>query len=91
MSAAESRMSTVPVDSTDGRFLPVQVSLSEAIAQADMILCRELVGLGRKVSEAELELQPEEVGLFYVPFHLENYFYVDSALNAVSLEKTLLE
>ena len=56
-----------------------------------MIVCRELVDRGYKLPEEDLVLKPRDIGLVFVPFHLENYFYIDSVINAVSLERTLLD
>jgi len=91
MSAAQSRVQTGVVESLDERFLPVRIGPGEALALAEMIVCRELVDKGHKLPEGGLALEPTEIGLVYIPFHLENYFYVDSILNAVSVEKTLVE
>jgi len=91
ISAAQSRIQTGAVESLDERFLPVRIGPGEALALAEMIVCRELVDKGHKLPEGGLALEPTELGLVYIPFHLENYFYVDSVLNAVSVEKTLVE
>lgn len=91
MSAAITRIPTVPVESMDERFLSVRVSLAEAVALAEMMICKEWISLGRDMTGPETEIKPQAAGLIYVPFRLENYFYVDSVLNAVSMEKTLLE
>lgn len=91
MTAAKSQLQTHAVEVMDERFMPVQVSLAEATARATMIVARECLKLGNDVDFNGFDLTPVEVGLFYVPFRLENYFYVDSVLNAVTVEKTLLE
>ncbi len=91
MTAASLKMPVTTVDELDDRFLNVRVSLTEAIAQAEVIITREMINLGRRGDEAVMELTPLEVGLLYVPFRAENYFFVDTVLGAVSMEKTLLE
>jgi hypothetical protein len=91
MSAAHLRMSSSSIDRMDQRFLSVRVGLAEAIALAEMIVYRELVERGFRLPEEEIEIQPKEFGLVFVPFHLESYFYVDSALNAIGMERTLIE
>lgn len=91
MSAAQGKLPTEVVESLDDRFLPVRVGQAEALALAEMIVCRELVDRGHKVPEEGIAINPQSVTLVFVPFHLENYFYVDSVLNAVTLERTLLD
>lgn len=91
MSAAQGKMQTEPVESFDERYLPVRVGVAEALALAEMIICRELVDRCYKLPEEDLVLEPQDIGLVFVPFHLENYFYIDSVINAVSLERTLLD
>jgi|GEM_PF-530065 len=91
ISAAQSRVPTGVVESLDERFLPVRIGPGEALALAEMIVCRELVDKGHKLPDDGLALRPTEIGLVYIPFHLENYFYVDSVLNVVGVEKTLVE
>jgi hypothetical protein len=90
MTAAQGKIPTEAVESLDERFLPVRIGLSEALALAEIIICRELLDKGLNLPD-RLDFEPTNVGLVYVPFHLENYFYIDSVLNAVSLEKTLVE
>jgi hypothetical protein len=91
MSAAQGKMPMEAVESLDERFLPVRIGLTEALALAEIIICRELLDRGLKLPESSLALEPTSVGLVYVPFHLKNYFYVDSVLNAVSVERALVE
>ncbi len=91
MSAAITRIPTVSVESMDERFLSVRVSLTEAVALAEMMVCRKWISLGREMTGPETEIKPLQAGLIFVPFRLENYFYVDSVLNAISMEKTLLD
>lgn len=91
MSAAIPRIPKAPVDKMDERYLSVRVSLSEAVALAEIMVCKEWITLGRDMTGPETEIIPTAAGLLYVPFRLENYFYVDTVLNVVSLEKTLME
>jgi len=91
MSAAHGRFEVSTVEELNDRFPAVKIGLSEAIALAEMIIYRELVERGHRLPEEDIVLSPEDCGLTFVPFHLENYFYVDSALNAIGVEKTLIE
>jgi hypothetical protein len=91
MSVAQGRMTRTMVEKLDERYLPVRIGRGQALALAEMIVCRELVDHGHKLPEEGLELVPSEVGLVYVPFRQANYFYVDTVINAVSAEKSLIE
>jgi len=91
MSAAITRIPTVSVESLDERFLSVRVSLAEAVAMAEMMVCKEWISVGRDMTGPETKIEPVAAGLIYVPFRLENYFYVDSVMGAISMEKTLLD
>lgn len=91
MSAAHGRMEVATIDEIEESFPAVRIGLAEAIALAEMIVYRELVDRGYKLPEEDMELIPEDYGLTYIPFHLENYFYVDSALHAIGVEKSAIE
>jgi hypothetical protein len=90
MTVASPRIPAHPVEQLDSRFLSVRVGLPEAIARAEMLLIKELMALGRRDQDLKVELTPVEIGLTYVPFRADSYFYVDTVLGAVSLEQTLL-
>lgn len=90
MTTAATKMPSSRVDELDERCLAVRISLTEAVAHAEMIVARELLMLGKRGADAEVTLEPTEAGLLYVPFKLQNYFYTDTSIGAVSLEKTLL-
>jgi len=91
MSTAQYKMPTQAVESLDERFLPVRIGLTEALALAEIIICRELLDKGFDLPKSDLLLEPISVGMVYVPFHLENYFYIDSILNAVSVEQAVVK
>ncbi len=91
MTTAQSRFATEVVEVMDDRYLPVQIGPDEARAMAEVIICRELIDHGLALPEKDLEIVPTEIGLVYVPFHSESYFYVDSTLNAVSFERALVD
>jgi predicted RNA-binding Zn-ribbon protein involved in translation (DUF1610 family) len=91
MSTAQRKMSTETIESLDERFLPVRIGLPEALALAEIIICRELLDKGLELPDSSLDLEPASVGLVYIPFHRQDYFYIDSVLNAVSMERTLVE
>ncbi|MBN1211638.1 MAG: hypothetical protein JXA92_03595 [candidate division Zixibacteria bacterium] len=93
MSAAAPQLNLVPTETYDRRFRPVNRCLEDALALADIIIYRaQLERLSTFHCNIEkFEFHPSEVSLFYTPFHPENYFYVDSALNAITFEKNLVE
>jgi len=92
MSAAVKQFNMKPAVNFDRRFRPVNLRLSEAITLANVLIYREQldkrVAFTNKVEQ--VEFNPSEAGLFFAPFHHENYFYVDSVLNAITFEKTLV-
>lgn len=90
ISAALPKINLVPAERLDEHFMRVNVSLSEALTLAEVIIYREMAARGRKVSAGESEFNPMEVSLFYAPFHPQSYFYVDSILGAVTFEKSLI-
>ena len=91
MTTAQERFTTATLETTDDRFLPVQIGLDEALALAETIVCRELLDHGLLLPDGDLEVAPTEVGLVYVPFRSEGYFCVDSVLDAVSFERVLVD
>lgn len=70
-------------------FLPVTLGLSEAEIMAEAILYCSQLKKNPGVKASEFEIHPEDVRLFYAPFHPENYFYVDSLDGAVTFEKSV--
>jgi predicted RNA-binding Zn-ribbon protein involved in translation (DUF1610 family) len=91
MSAAQGRMATETVGELDDRYQPVRIGASEALALAEIIVCRELLDKGHHLPDDDLGLKPQDIGLVYVPFRLKNYFYIDAVLDAVSVERKLLD
>ncbi|MBD3258462.1 hypothetical protein GF377_08510 [candidate division GN15 bacterium] len=90
MTSAGKRLPTRVITELHERCLSVRVGLNEAVAQAEMIVVKELLKLGKRADQAEIEFNPTEIGLLYVPFKLQNYFFTDTALGAVSMERMLL-
>ncbi len=91
MSAACARLEMAVVDGPDGRFLPVTVGPSEAIILGQAIIYREEISKDARSEPGDVNLQVQQARLFYAPFHLEQYFYVDSAIGAVTVEKSLVD
>ncbi|MFZ5981865.1 MAG: hypothetical protein ACOYVF_14690 [Candidatus Zixiibacteriota bacterium] len=92
MSAAVGQFKMTQAINFDRRFRPVNLRLSEAVTLANVLIYREQLdkraAFTNKVER--VEFKPTEAGLFFAPFHHENYFYVDSTFNAVTFEKTLV-
>jgi hypothetical protein len=74
-----------------GDFLPANVSCAEAMALAQVILTRDVIGKGKRLPAEGLDLKFGEISLFYAPFHPESYFYVDSCLSALTFERSLAD
>jgi predicted RNA-binding Zn-ribbon protein involved in translation (DUF1610 family) len=85
------RMSMQPIDKHDHRFLPVEISMTEALTLAEILLYREMLVKNPDLTADSTKIRPEQVGLVYVPFHPEYYFYVDSVIGSVTFEKSLID
>jgi predicted RNA-binding Zn-ribbon protein involved in translation (DUF1610 family) len=90
ISGAVAKLSLHESQEMGENYLPVAIGLTEAGALAQVALMREVVGKAEELPRAPGDLPFEEVSLFYVPFHPESYFLVDSYLGAVTFEKTLV-
>ena len=90
MSSAMPRFELNVTENFDRRFAPVSVSSSEGLVYATICIFREESAKGLPAGRERTEFTPEEVSLFYAPFHPEDYFYVDSVINAITFEKTLV-
>ncbi len=91
ISAAYPRLEVEPAERFDGRYLPVSVSSGEALLLADLFIRREAYVPGLEYRNEPEAVVPTDIGLFYAPFRAQNYFFVDSVLEAVTFEKTLVE
>jgi len=91
MTAAHTKLTTSRTSMLDSRFMPVAISQSEARAHAELLICREMMEMGNRSPEVEVDLKATESGLIYVPFQLQNYFYVDAILKAVTMERSLID
>jgi hypothetical protein len=90
MSAAYPRFSMNELYKVKSNFLPVNVTVSDALNYAKIFIRHEeLDNKSFKSSEVNIP-NFNNARLFYVPFNLENYFYIDSILEAVTLEKSLI-
>ncbi len=72
------------------QFRAATLSSAEAIALAQVVLTRNLVEQGTPLQRHCPEINCEKILLFYAPFRAENYFYIDSYLDAVTFERTLV-
>lgn len=87
MTSALPRLQTGSSEENRCRPVPVTVSLSEAMTLAEIVLYAALVSARPGVDRKSISLRPDEAGLLYAPFHRDNYFLIDSALNAVTFEE----
>ncbi len=71
-------------------FQSVDISLPEAITHAEMCLFCEKAVKQPNLSPDKVKINPRSVELLYAPFHEENYFYVDSVINAVTFAKNTI-
>jgi predicted RNA-binding Zn-ribbon protein involved in translation (DUF1610 family) len=91
MSPAISKFGFSPINSFDQRYLPVNVGVAEALVLAEAILLREQMGRELHLIDQTREFASDDISLVFAPFHPESYFYVDSALGAVTFERTLVD
>ncbi len=89
VSTASTKLDFAPVECLDERFAPVDVWPSLGIILASVANSRYALEKTKRLPAQELPLSREDVVLCFIPFKLENYFYVDSVLNSVTFEKTL--
>jgi len=76
--------------SFDKRFKSVQIGPSEAIALAQVIYARERMGISNSLSINDITPLVKELKLFYMPFHPEQYFMLDSISNSITFVKSAL-
>jgi len=90
MSTAASKLEREESAEPDSRFAAANISPSEALVLARVIVARELMKLSSSLELPDIIDGFHTMHLLYVPFHAEHYFFVDSALNAVTVEKNLV-
>ncbi len=92
MSAASPQLDLVPVETFDLRFRAVDLCLDKALALADILIYRAQLERQNtlKSKDESIVFHAEQVALFYSPFHPDNYFMVDSVINAITFEKNLV-
>lgn len=94
MSPAWKQFESECIEKFEGNYEPVEIGLSEAIAMAEVAIYRKEM----KQSAGTRGLMPKKEGFFpegaellYVPFHAENYFFVDSVMQMITFEKRLAD
>ncbi len=90
MSSAMPRFDLNVSEDWDRRCVSVSVSSTEGLAYATICIFREETAKGMPASFQRSDFNPSEVSLFFAPFHPESYFYVDSVINSITFEKTLV-
>ncbi len=87
MSSAYPKLEIGDAVSMDKNYNAVSLGLHEALALTEVIIYREKITRNHNVKSGHEPIEPEVISLFYMPFHPENYFLVDSVMNAVTFEK----
>ncbi|MFC1475107.1 hypothetical protein ACFLQG_00530 [Candidatus Zixiibacteriota bacterium] len=90
LSSAFPKMSLVSLDQTDNKYHQVNLPLSEAIIQAEVFIYRDKFAKEVSINHETPPFIPIEAGLFYLPFHPENYFFIDSVINVITFEKRVI-
>ncbi len=90
MSAAFPQFKLDKISKMDSTYKPVNLPLNEALALTEIFITKDRYKKNINQKKAPLNLKFDEITLLYAPFHLESYFYVDSVLQAVTFEKSLI-
>ena len=90
MSAAFPQLDFESLESQSKRFAPINLPLQEAVDLIRLFIQTDKFKKSIHTKNKIYDFQFDSVSLFYAPFHLESYFYVDSVLQAVTFEKNLL-
>jgi len=86
VSAAFPKFSCSEIVKTDQRFVSVNLNISEAVMYTDIFIRRDALSKN-SFKQSNFSFQPLSADLIYIPFHSENYFLVDSVINAITVEK----
>lgn len=78
-----------PIEVLDERFRAVDVLPSAAVALANVVFYRYVLEKTSKIPKEHLAIDLNSARLCYIPFELENYFFVDSTLKSITFEKSL--
>ncbi len=90
MSAVYPRLTWTSISELGQQHHPVTLGLTEALTLAEVVLSREQSNRSMRSCDESFEFRPLEAQLCYVPFHADDYFMIDSVLEAVTFEKGLL-
>jgi len=90
MTVAFPELDLISLIDCDERFKPVQISPSEAIVLAQVIYARERMGISSTLAMHDITSLVKETKLFYMPFHAEQYFMLDSISNSITFVKAVL-
>ncbi len=90
MSAAFPQFSFENIITMDKQYASVDLPLNEAQVLTDVFVTTDQYKKNISHKKTDNHFQFDAITLFYAPFHLESYFYVDSVLQAVTFEKNLI-
>ena len=90
MSSAITQYDFEALTTQSKEFAPINLPLQEAIDLIRIFVQTDRYKKNLTTHSEVYDFTYESVTLFYAPFHLESYFYIDSVLNAVTFEKNLL-
>jgi len=72
-------------------FEPAVVGVRQARTLAEIVLYYQMLSKQPNLEARSIHVMPESIGLVYIPFHAENYFFIDSVNGAITFEKSLAE
>ena len=92
MSSALPQFTLKELSKTTNSFKFINLPFNEAVLLAGLFIHKDKYKRSASVKDTDTNsFIPIEKSLFFIPFHPENYFYVDSILNAVTFEKKLID
>ncbi|RKX28401.1 MAG: hypothetical protein DRP47_04455 [Candidatus Zixiibacteriota bacterium] len=90
MATAVSRFTFASLTDIDRNFRSIDISPSEALVMAQVLCVRERLSISANIDMPDISSTLAEMSLFFVPFHPEHYFMLDSILGAVTFSKRVL-
>ena len=90
MTVAYPELDLDPLMQFDKRFKSVLIGPSEAITLAQVVYARERMGISTSLPLKDITHLVKELKLFYMPFHPQQYFMLDSIFNSITFVKSTM-
>lgn len=90
VSAAYPQLLIHELKESNSQFVPVNVTAAEALMYSSLFIYKDSYVKGLNADKLNAPFTPTRATLFYMPFARENYFFVDTILQAISVENTVI-